>query len=872
MSIRHLGAMSLLCALWLLASLCAASACPDYVCAPQDPFRHTVTRANFTNIYLYPDTSVTWDQYVSQTLAQPPGSLPMTMFNIDSVVEDLTTDTYFDVLSQYHEIEPPRFSGHQNTVQKCVDAVVNYAKNNNYVLNHQVLSDFVGCEKSNGGNASDQVNIILSPEFEAKADMSISLPGNNTVSFGNASPACNCQGANCQNYSGQTAYHSAALGAPNFTVIPTRCNLSLDSLAQSISHEMVELISDPADMGYMHIDGGGDQFAAIIANPSVLNSAELSDICEPGGKKNPNNDPTVAYVPIPALSTPNVPVRAARYWSNIDKGADPDGSCQPKFIMTQVLVNDQNPPRMGSGSGGQADVVYNAPFMTTNNAKPQQQQHPSPSIDPTQAIQQLMLYASTHNDNLCNESDLSVQINLNAGPPIVFDHVNQVQNSDSWDNNEIHGVNLSVPPGGLKVGDIASFHLHDDSGHCQINLPSGTVGQASGLDAWNPAQIIIYAALVQGAPTVTAINPLTGPATGQTITISGTNFIGANAVSIGATAATSFTVNSASNITAVVPPLVGGAISVTTPQGSATGPFYLPYPVITKISPTSGPIAGKTYVTIDGIGLPNSGAFPAAFGGVATTGSCNEVSKGCTAVSPPAAKLGAVDITIDNSAPVAADKFTYVGPTVTSVMPKEGSSAGGETAIVSGFGFATNTTIKFGSHTAQLADLSCQPQIALPVPEPDSCDVFVPAGTGSVHVTAETSGATSAPTAADLFTYVAPPTGALSPNSGPMSGGTKVTMTGNNFSATPGATTVLFYVGGSGVQVPATCTTSKSCQLITPGWWQPGSAFTVKVEVTADGIAGVLPAQFTYTPSPEPKGDGGSGGGGNPKCPQKPCQ
>ena len=47
-------------------------------------------------------------------------------------------------------------------------------------------------------------------------------------------------------------------------------------------------------------------------------------------------------------------------------------------------------------------------------------------------------------------------------------------------------------------------------------------------------------------PTVTNVNPNTGPTSGGTsVTITGTNFSGATAVSFGSNAAASFTVNSA---------------------------------------------------------------------------------------------------------------------------------------------------------------------------------------------------------------------------------------------------------------------------------------------------------------------------------------
>src|SRR5262249_48349033 len=72
-------------------------------------------------------------------------------------------------------------------------------------------------------------------------------------------------------------------------------------------------------------------------------------------------------------------------------------------------------------------------------------------------------------------------------------------------------------------------------------------------------------------PTVTNVNPNTGPTSGGTsVTITGTNFSGATAVSFGGNAAGSFTVNSASQITATSPAGVGTVdVTVTTAGGTS---------------------------------------------------------------------------------------------------------------------------------------------------------------------------------------------------------------------------------------------------------------------------------------------------------------
>jgi len=77
-------------------------------------------------------------------------------------------------------------------------------------------------------------------------------------------------------------------------------------------------------------------------------------------------------------------------------------------------------------------------------------------------------------------------------------------------------------------------------------------------------------------PSITSFSP-TSAGTGQTVTITGTNFTGATAVSFGGTAATSFTVVSATSITAIVGSGSTGSVSVTTANGSAsrTGFTYI---------------------------------------------------------------------------------------------------------------------------------------------------------------------------------------------------------------------------------------------------------------------------------------------------------
>ena len=75
-------------------------------------------------------------------------------------------------------------------------------------------------------------------------------------------------------------------------------------------------------------------------------------------------------------------------------------------------------------------------------------------------------------------------------------------------------------------------------------------------------------------PTITAIGPTSGPA-GTSVTLTGTDLTGATAVTFNGVAAASFSVGSATQVTASVPATATtGPVAVTTPGGVGTGPTF----------------------------------------------------------------------------------------------------------------------------------------------------------------------------------------------------------------------------------------------------------------------------------------------------------
>jgi len=128
-------------------------------------------------------------------------------------------------------------------------------------------------------------------------------------------------------------------------------------------------------------------------------------------------------------------------------------------------------------------------------------------------------------------------------------------------------------------------------------VDTGKSGKVSVTTVHGTAQLDGF--IFAGPPTIASFSPTIGTA-GSTITITGTNLIGATNVNLGGVSATSFVVASADTIKANVGAGATGNISVITGYGTGTkaGFVFTPPPQITSFNPKSGPIG--TIVTLNG--------------------------------------------------------------------------------------------------------------------------------------------------------------------------------------------------------------------------------------------------------------------------------
>ncbi len=215
--------------------------------------------------------------------------------------------------------------------------------------------------------------------------------------------------------------------------------------------------------------------------------------------------------------------------------------------------------------------------------------------------------------------------------------------------------------------------------------PSGTVTNYTGTGMDNPFDVASgsdgalwftnednnsIGRITPSGAIVTGVSAAAGPSTGgTTVTISGAGFTGATAVHFGSTPATHVTVNSDYSITVTSPAGSGTVdVTVTTPhltsgEVPADQFTYITVPVVTGVSPATGPTTADTPVTISGSGF--TGATAVDFGGVAAT-SVHVVNDGTITATSPTGTAGRVDVTVSapngTSATTTSDQFTYTNP------------------------------------------------------------------------------------------------------------------------------------------------------------------------------------------------------------------
>jgi autotransporter passenger strand-loop-strand repeat protein len=300
-----------------------------------------------------------------------------------------------------------------------------------------------------------------------------------------------------------------------------------------------------------------------------------------------------------------------------------------------------------------------------------------------------------------------------------------------------------------------------------------------GTSATSPADQFTFTGGTGGSVTVTGVSPASGPAAGGvTVTITGTAFTGATAVSFGSTPATNFNVVSATQITATEPAGTAGQsvdVTVTTPTGTSPTnsadkfTFNPPEGPPTNLKATPG--NGSVTFSFDPITVPvdyypyaqliGSTLYPIYVGFsdpfTITANNYGPLVNGQTYTFEVAVTYADGNTSAWSSpVTVTVGSSNSSAPTVSKVSPASGPAAGGSTVTITGTNFTGATAVSFGSTPAASFNVVSSTQIT----------VTEPAGAAghTVDVTVTTPGGKSATSSADKFKFVGAPTITTQPN------------------------------------------------------------------------------------------------------------
>ncbi|CAF3637436.1 unnamed protein product [Rotaria sp. Silwood1] len=215
-------------------------------------------------------------------------------------------------------------------------------------------------------------------------------------------------------------------------------------------------------------------------------------------------------------------------------------------------------------------------------------------------------------------------------------------------------------------------------------------------------------------PTITSISPTFGTA-GQTLTISGSNFVnGQTTVTIGGASCTIISVSSTS-ITCTVSSSPAGSqsvIALVSSTGISNSNIQFQYTLqVTSVSPSRGGYGGGQLVTINGDGFNTSSI---------SVKICSQACQSVSIVSntqliciTPSATVSSTDQSCNLTVTVGSlsQSISYVyqanlTATITSISPTRGGTGGGTTLTITGTNFPTS----IGGVTVSIANVQCSIQ------------------------------------------------------------------------------------------------------------------------------------------------------------------
>ncbi len=216
-------------------------------------------------------------------------------------------------------------------------------------------------------------------------------------------------------------------------------------------------------------------------------------------------------------------------------------------------------------------------------------------------------------------------------------------------------------------GAPANGFMVDSATRIRAVVPNGaTTGKIGVMAAGGSASSATNFAVTTppSPPTIGSFTPASG-AVGSTVMIDGASFSGVTGVTFNGVSANSFTIDSPTQIHAVVPSgATTGKVGVTTTAGAASSAADfvvttpVPPPTISSFTPASGP-AGAT-ITIGGMNF--NGATAVTFNGIPADSFTVDSATQIRAVVPNGATTGKIGVTTAAGAVSSAANFVVTAP------------------------------------------------------------------------------------------------------------------------------------------------------------------------------------------------------------------
>jgi large repetitive protein len=277
-------------------------------------------------------------------------------------------------------------------------------------------------------------------------------------------------------------------------------------------------------------------------------------------------------------------------------------------------------------------------------------------------------------------------------------------------------------------------------------------------------------------PLITSLIPDHGPTAGNiAITLQGSNFGLSRTVTVGGLNAP-ITSGTHTQIVATLPPGAGASRDVVVTVESATSSaaaFSYDQPTLSTVSPTSGPTAGGTVITLTG---SNFGPSPRVFvnGTEALIVSTSHSSIQFTL--PPGQGLNQTILVDANGQTANTAAFSYAAPVLTSISATSKPTAGGVPITLTGSNFGLSRTVTIGGVSALVTGTPTHNQLVVTLPPGQ--------GTGKL-VTVNVAGQVSNSLTLD---YDAPVISSVTAASKPTAGSVPITLQGSNFGTSPSVT------------------------------------------------------------------------------------